>query len=102
MGGHGTWFLGATYPGNWAGIAPCSGYPTLKEYGSADGKIPDSSRNNFEQLLLRAGNQSDVLKLVNNYKPLGRLYPSWRFRQDSVSELCKTNEKSIVVLSQRF
>ena len=71
MGGHGTWFLGATYPGNWAGIAPCSGYPTLKEYGSADGKIPDSSRNKFEQLLLRAGNQSDVLKLANNYKPLG-------------------------------
>lgn len=71
MGGHGTWFLGATYPGNWAGIAPCSGYPTLKEYGSADGKIPDSSSNPVEQLLLRAGNQSDVLKLANNYKPLG-------------------------------
>lgn len=71
MGGHGTWFLGATYPGNWAGIAPCAGYPTLKEYGSADGKIPDSSNNPVEQLLLRSGNQSDVLKLVNNYKPLG-------------------------------
>ncbi len=71
MGGHGTWFLGATYPGNWAAIAPCSGYPTLKEYGSADGKIPDSSKNNFEQMLLRAGNQSDVISLANNYKPLG-------------------------------
>ena len=71
MGGHGTWFLGATYPGNWAGIAPCSGYPTLKEYGSADGKIPDSSTNMAEQMLLRAGNQSDVLKLAANYKPLG-------------------------------
>lgn len=71
MGGHGTWFLGATYPGNWAGIAPCSGYPTLKEYGSADGKIPDASNNSFEQLLLRAGNQSDVIKLANNYKLLG-------------------------------
>lgn len=71
MGGHGTWFLGATYPGNWAGIAPCSGYPTLKEYGSADGKIPDSSKNPAEQMLLRAGNQSDVVKLATNYKPLG-------------------------------
>ncbi len=71
MGGHGTWFLGATYPGNWAAIAPCSGYPTLKEYGSADGKIPDSSTNAFEQLLLLSGNQSDVIKLVNNYKPFG-------------------------------
>jgi len=71
MGGHGTWFLGATYPGNWAGIAPCSGYPTLKEYGSADGKIPDSSTNAFERLLLRSGNQSDVLKLATNYKASG-------------------------------
>ncbi|RYY22099.1 MAG: alpha/beta hydrolase, partial [Sphingobacteriaceae bacterium] len=35
MGGHGTWFLGATYPGKWAAIAPCSGYPTLAAYGSA-------------------------------------------------------------------
>ena len=71
MGGHGTWFLGATYPGNWAAIAPCSGYPTLKSYGSADGIIPDSSKNKFEQLLLRAGNQSDVIKLANNYNPFG-------------------------------
>jgi pimeloyl-ACP methyl ester carboxylesterase len=71
MGGHGTWFLGATYPDKWAAIAPCSGYPTLKEYGSADGKIPDTSKNAAEQMLLRAGNQSDVLKLLNNYTPLG-------------------------------
>ncbi|WP_234736509.1 carboxylesterase family protein [Tellurirhabdus bombi] len=71
MGGHGTWFLGATYPDKWAAIAPCAGYPTLKEYGSADGVIPDGSSNPLEQILLRAGNQSDVLKLTNNYKPLG-------------------------------
>ncbi len=71
MGGHGTWFLGATYPGNWAAIAPCSGYPTLKEYGSADGKIPGSSVNPAEQMLLRSGNQSDVINLASNYKPLG-------------------------------
>lgn len=71
MGGHGTWFLGAAYPDKWAAIAPCAGYPTLKEYGSADGVIPDSSSNPLEQILLRAGNQSDVLKLVSNYKPLG-------------------------------
>ena len=71
MGGHGTWFLGATYPGSWAGIGPCSGYPTLKDYGSADGKVPAESTNAIEQMLLRAGNQSDVLKLLYNYKPLG-------------------------------
>ncbi|RPD39968.1 prolyl oligopeptidase family serine peptidase [Chitinophaga barathri] len=71
MGGHGTWFLGATYPDKWAGIAPSAGYPTLKGYGSADGLIPDSSNSPMEQMLLRSGNQSDVIKLVQNYKPLG-------------------------------
>ncbi|BAV08792.1 hypothetical protein FLA_4839 [Filimonas lacunae] len=71
MGGHGTWFLGATYPDKWAGIAPCSGYPTLKGYGSADGLIPDSGATAMEAMLLRTSNQSDVIKLANNYKPLG-------------------------------
>lgn len=71
MGGHGTWFLGATYPDQWAAIAPCAGYPTMKGYGSADGLIPDSSGNPLEQLLLRSGNQSDVPKLATNYKAHG-------------------------------
>ena len=71
MGGHGTWFLGATYPDIWAGIAPCSGYPTLKEYGSADGAIPVAGANETEQMLLRASNQSDVVKLAANYKSFG-------------------------------
>jgi len=71
MGGHGTWFLGATYPDKWAAIGACSGYPTLKGYGSADGLVPSSSNSPVEQMLLRSGNQSDVIKLVNNYKPLG-------------------------------
>ncbi|MEO8172421.1 MAG: alpha/beta hydrolase-fold protein [Sediminibacterium sp.] len=71
MGGHGTWFLGSTYPDKWAAIGAAAGYPTLKGYGSADGLIPDSSRSAAEQILLRASNPSDVLKLVTNYKPLG-------------------------------
>lgn len=71
MGGHGTWFLGATYPDKWAAIAPCAGYPTLKAYGSHDGKIPENTDSAAEQVLLRAGNQSDVVKLAENYKPLG-------------------------------
>ncbi|WP_316819278.1 alpha/beta hydrolase-fold protein [Pedobacter nyackensis] len=56
MGGHGTWFLGATYPDKWAAIAPCAGYPTLKGYGSADGLIPDNSTSEFGELLLRTSN----------------------------------------------
>ncbi|KAA8473974.1 putative esterase [Arcticibacter tournemirensis] len=71
MGGHGTWFLGATYPGNWASIAPCAGYPTLKGYGSADGLIPDKGASPAEQMLLRSSNQSDVPALATNYKPFG-------------------------------
>ncbi|WP_134090364.1 prolyl oligopeptidase family serine peptidase [Olivibacter sp. XZL3] len=71
MGGHGTWFLGATYPDKWAAIAPCAGYPTLKGYGSADGLIPEKGRNAYESTLLRASNQSDVIAYATNYKPLG-------------------------------
>lgn len=71
MGGHGTWYLGATYPGKWAGIAPCAGYPTLMGYGSADGKIPENSTNKIEQMLLRASNQSNVMELARNYKASG-------------------------------
>ncbi len=71
MGGHGTWFLGATYPGNWAAIAPCAGYPTLATYGSHDGMIPDSAGSPMEAMLLRASNPSNVIALAQNYKPLG-------------------------------
>lgn len=71
MGGHGTWFLGATYPDKWAAIAPCAGYASLKDYGSADGRIPANSTDPMEKMLLRAGNQSDVPRLATNYKPLG-------------------------------
>ena len=71
MGGHGTWFLGATYPDKWAAIAPCAGYPTLKGYGSADGLIPEKGRNAMEDMLLRSSNQSDVIAYATNYKPLG-------------------------------
>jgi len=71
MGGHGTWFLGATYPDKWAAIGACSGYPTLKDYGSHDGVIPDSAQTPAERILLRASDQSDVIRLATNYKPLG-------------------------------
>ncbi|MFT2008479.1 alpha/beta hydrolase-fold protein [Pontibacter sp. 13R65] len=71
MGGHGTWYLGATYPGKWAAIAPCAGYPTLREYGSADGKIPEAGRTGMESLLLQASNPSNVLELAQNYNAGG-------------------------------
>lgn len=71
MGGHGTWYLGATYPDKWAAIAPCAGYPTLTGYGSADGKIPDHAQTDTEKILLRASQASNVIALAPNYKNLG-------------------------------
>lgn len=67
MGGHGTWFVGATFPDKWAAIAPCAAYPTLMVYGSADGKIPQKGENETLNTLLRASNGSNVIDLVNNF-----------------------------------
>lgn len=71
MGGHGTWYLGATYPGKWAAIAPCAGYPTLRVYGSSDGKIPEKGISEVEDILLQASSPSDVLQMSHNYKASG-------------------------------
>lgn len=72
MGGHGAWYLGATYPGNWAAIAPAAGYPTLRTYGSHDGVIPVPDNPwSAEGRLYRASNASDVMSLIPNYEHLG-------------------------------
>jgi dienelactone hydrolase len=71
MGGHGTWFLGATYAGQWASIAPCAGYPVLQGYGSADGLIPTDAGSPVRAMLLRASNPSNVLQMAHNYKAAG-------------------------------
>lgn len=71
MGGHGTWYLGATYAGQWAAIAPCAGYPTMADYGSHDGKVPTNAVSSVKQMLVRAGNPGNTLKLANNYKAAG-------------------------------
>lgn len=72
MGGHGTWYLGATYPGNWAAIAPAAGYPTLRMYGSHDGRVPtEEDLSPVEKMLLRSSNPADVMSLIPNYKAHG-------------------------------
>jgi pimeloyl-ACP methyl ester carboxylesterase len=71
MGGHGTWYLGATYPDKWAAIGACSGYPSLSDYGSHDGQIPTAGRSPLEDILLRASHPSDVLSLARNYTAMG-------------------------------
>ncbi|MCC5908392.1 MAG: prolyl oligopeptidase family serine peptidase [Balneolaceae bacterium] len=72
MGGHGTWYLGATYPNYWAAIAPAAGYPTLRGYGSHDGTVPDhDDLTDVESMLLRSSNPGDVMSLIPNYQSHG-------------------------------
>ncbi|PIA79202.1 alpha/beta hydrolase [Gaetbulibacter sp. 4G1] len=90
MGGHGTWYLGATYPDYFAAIAPCAGYPDLLLY--RDGfinrmlKMPEEQLKRFgitpkvlelmttkrvptaiENIIHRAGTPSRTLQLIRNY-----------------------------------
>ncbi|WKN31649.1 alpha/beta hydrolase [Porifericola rhodea] len=99
MGGHGTWYLGATYPDRWAAIAPCAGYPDLLEYRDSFSRRMENmsderlarfglSREKLEKMktaselteesdilmdsvLRRAGNPSRTLKLKRNYLHYG-------------------------------
>ena len=71
MGGHGTWYLGATFPGKWAAIGPSAGYPTLAAYGSHDGLVPNDTSTPVKKILTRASTPSNVLGMVNNYKANG-------------------------------
>ncbi|WOD45275.1 alpha/beta hydrolase-fold protein [Hwangdonia lutea] len=90
MGGHGTWYLGATYPDKFAAIAPCAGYPDLllyrngftnrmlnmteeqlKRFGISPKilerltaeRVPTA----MENIIHRAGTPSRTLKLIRNY-----------------------------------
>jgi len=94
MGGHGTWYLGATYPDYFASIAPCAGYPDLLLYRDSflektlelpqeqltkRGMTPEIvSRlktpyvlSPVEKLMKRAGTPSRTLGLIRNYLHFG-------------------------------
>ncbi|KAA3632505.1 MAG: alpha/beta hydrolase [Bacteroidetes bacterium] len=99
MGGHGTWYLGATYPDRFAAIAPCAGYPDLLGYRDSFVKRmkdrPESDFAHFgmtktefmertkpktfenentlmmDSIIRRAGNPSRTLKLKRNYLHYG-------------------------------
>jgi len=64
MGGHGTWYLGATYPDRFAAIGPAAGWATFWSYGGA---VRYENPTAIEQMLLRAADVSDTLKLLPNY-----------------------------------
>lgn len=63
MGGHGTWYLGLTYPSRWAAIAPMAGWRSFFSYTnnpSAENHDP------MEAMLERAENPSRTLELIKN------------------------------------
>ncbi|MFD2825981.1 alpha/beta hydrolase-fold protein [Leeuwenhoekiella polynyae] len=98
MGGHGTWYLGATYPDRFAAIAPCAGYPDLLLYrNNSIERMKEMPTENFDRfgitkdeflkkvtlsfdndtdalldsIIRRAGNPSRTLKLKRNYLHYG-------------------------------
>lgn len=90
MGGHGTWYLGATYPDHFAAIAPCAGYPDLLLYRGGRSErmlqLTPEEREKYgitpkmfermtlehvaspvEKIIDRAGTPSRTLELIRNY-----------------------------------
>ncbi|WP_281225304.1 prolyl oligopeptidase family serine peptidase [Flavobacterium aquiphilum] len=70
MGGHGTWFLGTTYPGKFAAIAPCASYPDIATYGFDKGDEMNDQFKAFESIN-RSANSGRVKSIVKNLKQSG-------------------------------
>ncbi|GHV30435.1 hypothetical protein FACS1894177_03000 [Bacteroidia bacterium] len=70
MGGHGTWFLGTTYPDRFAAIAPCAGYPDISTYGRRDADSMHRSNPAYE-VFARSANTGRTLSLIENLKQTG-------------------------------
>lgn len=64
MGGHGAWYLGATYPDRWAAVSPMAGWRSFFSYvGMADFE----SQTPMEAMLHRAANPSRTEALLRNH-----------------------------------
>ncbi|MCH2134567.1 MAG: prolyl oligopeptidase family serine peptidase [Phycisphaerales bacterium] len=68
MGGHGTWQLGATFPDQWAAIAPSAGWISFWTYGGPERYARDGG---IEEILHRAANPSDTLLMKDNLDQFG-------------------------------
>jgi pimeloyl-ACP methyl ester carboxylesterase len=70
MGGHGTWYLGVTYPDKFAAIAPCASYPDI--IGYRRGGMADRFQGNLNFSMIRRGaNAGRTLELKRNYLQSG-------------------------------
>lgn len=70
MGGHGTWYLGATYPDLWGAIAPAAGYPDIIGYGRS-GPSSALTNNAHFKMMERGASGGRTGKLLNNYLQSG-------------------------------
>jgi len=68
MGGHGTWILGALYPGRFAAIGPSAGWLSFWSY-----RVREDMKNDtpMQQLMRRVTLPSRTLELSPNYGALG-------------------------------
>ena len=70
MGGHGTWYLGATYPDKWAAIAPAAGYPDIIGYRRTGSDTAMLAKPHF-QMVERGALAGRVLNIMRNYLQSG-------------------------------
>lgn len=70
MGGHGSWFLGTTYPDKFAAVAPCAGYPDIAGYGRGRGDDMHDQNETYDAFR-RGGNGGRVKSLAKNLKQSG-------------------------------
>lgn len=68
MGGHGTWYVGATYPDKFAAIAPSAGWISLWTYAFG---LEQKEYGYAEELLNRSMNPSNTYELAENYLQQG-------------------------------
>ena len=68
MGGHGTWFMGATYPDRFAAIGPSAGWITFHTYRFSPAPVETAP---VKLMLERAAATSDLFALDGNYRQFG-------------------------------
>lgn len=70
MGGHGSWFLGATYPDKWAAVAPCAGYPDIIKYRRDGSDSAIRIKPHFD-MIYRGALAGRTVNLARNYLQSG-------------------------------
>lgn len=68
MGGHGTWYLGVTYPDKWAAIAPSAGWISYWTYVS---HRMQNHKDNLWKMMRRSSRPTDTYGLVDNISDKG-------------------------------